>query len=196
MFEPSAPILSPWRERERLHARIADWIDLPLPPPPNNAELREQCVELLRKQQLLQTDAESIRRDEIIRELDLELSGYLWPLGIDENGSYPETETLFLMVADLCEEVGLRYKSRHASYPSNHSFLSFSIAFLFSRVYPEHPGIGSLILSARRIAENREWGGVHYAADTKAGHDLARLFVPILEDVLREQMLRAQSEWL
>jgi membrane-associated phospholipid phosphatase len=84
----------------------------------------------------------------------------------------------------------------HASYPSNHSFQSYSVAFVFSRILPEHPGITELFLSARRIAENREWAGVHYPSDSKAGHDLARMFLPVLETVCAEQMLAAQAEWL
>jgi hypothetical protein len=61
---------------------------------------------------------------------------------------------------------------------------------------PEHPASSELFRSARRIAENREWAGIHYASDTKAGHDLARMFLPTLEFVCRRQMLAAQDEWL
>ena len=171
----------------------------------------------MRKQHLLYTDEYSIRQEEILAEADFELSGYMEPLGSSDSGEFPETEALFTMIAEICEEVGLRYKERysvprpnmleprlstfipnpaHASYPSNHSFQSFSIAFIFSRVFPEHPGISELFLSARRIAENREWAGLHYASDTRAGHMLARLITPVLEKVLKEQMRRSQLEWL
>lgn len=124
---------------------------------------------------------------------------------------------LFLILARLCEEIGLRYKDRfdaprpstvnprlrtfvpvpvHPSYPSNHAFLSYAIAFVFARVAPEHPGIAELFLSARRIAENREWAGLHYAQDTAAGRALAQMMTPIFEVVLEDQMLAAREEWV
>jgi hypothetical protein len=84
----------------------------------------------------------------------------------------------------------------YTAYPSNHSFQSFSIAYIFSRIRPEHRATSELFRSARRIAENREWAGLHYASDTQAGHDLARVFLPTLEHVCRRQMLAAQDEWL
>lgn len=84
----------------------------------------------------------------------------------------------------------------HQSYPSNHSFQSFSIGFLFSRILPEHPASSELFNSARRIAENREWAGLHYACDTQAGYQLARMIAPVLEKVCKKQMLAAQAEWL
>ena len=84
----------------------------------------------------------------------------------------------------------------HNSYPSNHSFQSFSVAFVFSRILPEHPASVELFRSARRIAENREWAGLHYASDTRCGHDLARMILPVLEIVCERQMLAAQREWL
>ena len=158
-----------------------------------------------------------MRQGEILTEASLELSGYLWPLGLEEGSSFVATETLFHLVLALTDEIGLRYKSRfdvlrpnqieprlrpflpnpgHASYPSNHSFQSFSIAFIFSRMLPEHPASSELFRSARRIAENREWAGLHYASDTRAGYQLARMVAPILEEVCKEQMLDAVSEWL
>ena len=61
---------------------------------------------------------------------------------------------------------------------------------------PEHPGSAELFHSARRIAENREWAGVHYASDSRAGYELARMIAPVLEKVLRKQMLAAYQEWI
>lgn len=84
----------------------------------------------------------------------------------------------------------------HASYPSNHSFQSFSVAFVFSRLLPEHPASTELFRSARRIAENREWAGLHYASDTEAGHDLARVVAPVMERICKRQMLAALREWI
>ncbi|MCG5479714.1 phosphatase PAP2 family protein [Sinorhizobium alkalisoli] len=147
----------------------------------------------------------------------MDLSAYLRPLGIEEKDGYDATVGLLLLVLLICDEIGMRYKERfaaarpnitdprlrpylpnpaHASYPSNHSFQSFAIAFVISRVIPEHPASSELFKSARRIAENREWAGLHYRSDSDAGHDLARMLMPILEVVCEEQMLAAQKEWI
>ena len=209
-------ILEPWRERAALHALRDDWKDLPLALPPGLPTLRAQALDLLEKQYLLSLPQSAGRRDEILREARLELSGYLRPFGIESHGGYDATIALMLTVMALTDEIGLYYKARwnvprpnqveprlrpflaapaHASYPSNHAFQSFSVAFIMSRVLPEHPGSGQLFLSARRIAENREWAGVHYACDTQAGHALARMLLPVLEEVLEDNMLAARAEW-
>ena len=166
---------------------------------------------------LLAQAPHAIRREEILIEAELELSRYLRPYGIETHGGYDATIALMLTVLALTDEIGLYYKARwnvprpnqveprlrpflpapaHASYPSNHAFQSFAVAFVMSRIIPEHPGSSELFQSARRIAENREWAGVHYACDTAAGHSLARMILPVLEKVLERQMLAAQAEWL
>jgi hypothetical protein len=173
-------------------------------------------VPLLERQAALGTEAQRIRRDEIIEEMEAGLSGYMRPLGIEAAAGFEETAALFQMVLRLSEEVGLRYKARfdcprppaieprirsfidvppHGSYPSNHSFQSYSIAHVFARIVPEHPGIAELFRAARRIAENREWAGLHFASDTAAGRLLARMMTPVYEVVLEDQMRRAQAEW-
>lgn len=215
--DPVGSILAPWRERALLHQLRPLWINLPVDPPPAPEQLRRDCIELLKKQYRLRQAEEATRRDDIIRESELELSGYLRPLRIEGVAGFDETVSLFLIVLDLCEEIGMCYKERfgvarpnqveprirpflavpsHNSYPSNHSFQSFSVAFVFSRVLPEHPGSIELFRSARRIAENREWAGIHYPSDTKCGHDLARMLLPVLEIVCEKPMLAAQREWL
>jgi hypothetical protein len=196
---------------------IADWVDLPIPLPPSTEALRAEAKELLVKQALRHTPDESHRIDEILREANLELSGYLRPLGIEDISGFEATEQLFYLILALTDEIGLRYKDRydvprpnqieprlnpllpnpaHQSYPSNHAFQSFSVAFIFSRILPEHPASSELTNSARRIAENREWAGLHYRSDTDAGYQLARMITPCLEQICRDQMLAALSEWI
>ncbi|MEO0909874.1 MAG: phosphatase PAP2 family protein, partial [Pseudomonadota bacterium] len=157
------------------------------------------------------------RQEEILRERDLELSGYLEPLGIQSGSGFFETERLMAVTANICEEVGLRFKARfsqprpsevepllmpfipdppHSSYPSNHAFQSMAIARVFALAVPEHPANPALFERAVRIAENREWAGVHFSSDTKAGFDLARNFIPVLKMVLSDQMSRVTEEWL
>lgn len=209
--------LEPWQERAALYAREKDWVNLPLDLPPAAAQLQAEAIEMLRKQVLLHGPTEAMRREEITTQSQLELSAYLRPLGIESASGYEATVALVYLVCLLCDEIGLRYKNRfnaprpnkveprlrpflpnppHSSYPSNHSFQSFAVAFVLSRIIPEHPASSELFLRARRVAENREWAGVHYASDTRAGHDLARMLMPVLEVVCRDQMLAAQKEWI
>lgn len=215
--QPGADILTPWREISLLHDLRPAWIDLPLDLPPKPSDLRRECIQLKDKLRKLEDPAQIGRKAEILRQRDLDLSDYFKPLGFAEATGFDQTARLFLIIARICEEVGLRYKARydvprpsvvspqlrpflenpaHASYPSNHSFQSFSMAYVFSRVAPEHPGVPELFRSAQRVAENREWAGIHYPSDTKAGKSLARMFTPILEVVLQEQMLLARAEWI
>lgn len=209
--------LEPWQERAALYALERNWVNLPIDLPPAAAQLQAEAIELLRKQVRLSGSDEALRRDEIITQSQLELSAYLRPLGIEEVSGYEATVALVYLVCLLCDEIGLRYKNRfnaprpnkveprlrpflpnppHSSYPSNHSFQSFAVAFVLSRIIPEHPASSELFLRARRVAENREWAGLHYASDTRAGHDLARMLMPVLEVVCRDQMLAAQKEWI
>ena len=178
--------------------------------------MAREVEDLHEKQYLLKFSDQADRRGEILSELGTDLTAYLDPLGMRGGGGFPATTKLMLTVMDLCSEVGLRYKARfnqirpnvfdptlrpfidvpgHQSYPSNHSFQSFAIAFVYSRAVPEHPGNPKLFERARRVAENREWAGVHYASDTQAGHDLAKMFLPTLEIVLEDQMQLAAAEW-
>ena len=69
------------------------------------------------------------------------------------------------------------------------------MANVFQRIVPEHPGISALFHRARRVAENREWAGLHYASDTEAGHELAARIAPYLVEALDGAMRDAQREW-
>lgn len=138
--------------------------------------------------------------------------GYAWMAFL----KYPG----FLNILTACEYVGLFYKARigrdhptiveprlrpclrlllavpaHESYPSNHAFQCFSIAFAFNAILPEHPATDDLARLAQNVAENREWAGLHYPSDTEAGKELARQFAPYLRDALGATFLAAQGEW-
>ncbi|MBB97627.1 MAG: hypothetical protein CML68_23885 [Rhodobacteraceae bacterium] len=170
----------------------------------------------MRKRDLLETAPHSARKNEILQEVGLDLTAYLEPIGVLGADDVPETIDTFLTILSVCEEVGLRYKHRfdrarpiqmqpelrpfvptpvHESYPSNHSFQSFSIALAFARAVPEHPNNPGLFQRARRVAENREWAGIHYRSDTLAGLQLAHLFLPTLEWLLADQLQDMAQEW-
>jgi hypothetical protein len=71
----------------------------------------------------------------------------------------------------------------------------FSVAEVMTRMLPEMPGATELFHVAQRVAENREMAGIHYASDSYAGRELARLFSPYLVLACRRLMRDALQEW-
>ena len=159
---------------------------------------------------------DAVRREEIVRQASFGISDYTAPLGIDSAGGFEATRGLITSTLEITMEIGLDYKDRfnrarpniveprlrpflpvpsHASYPSNHSFQSFAVANVLQRMIPEHAGVTALYARARRVAENREWAGLHYASDTDAGEELAERVTPYLVEAMDETMRRAQREW-
>lgn len=156
------------------------------------------------------------RQEEILRQMDVsDLSDIYRPLKLD-SGGYPETEALISIILETAERVGYFYKEifdrrrpnevdptlrpfvdvpPHASYPSNHAFQMFSVAEVFSRILPEQQGAAELFYVAERVAENREYAGLHFPSDTKAGRELARRFAPFLINLCRRDVNRALAEW-
>jgi subtilisin family serine protease len=84
----------------------------------------------------------------------------------------------------------------HPAYPSGHSSQNFLIAHFLSEVIGDDAElIGRVFAIARRVAENREYAGVHYASDTRGGEDLAREIYPIMRKALEEPIKAAIAEW-
>jgi hypothetical protein len=182
--------------------------------PPGPDETRSE-IELIRDMQRSLV-RDRIRQEEILRQADTtDLSDIYRPLGMD-GGGYPETEDLIDLVLETAERVGYFYKHifnrrrpnevdvrlrpfidvpPHAAFPSNHAFQMFSVAEVFSRILPEHPGSPELFYVAQRVAENREFAGLHYKSDTDAGRRLAQRFAPYLVVALRREIGRALAEW-
>ena len=48
---------------------------------------------------------------------------------------------------------------------------------------------------ADRVAENREWAGVHYSSDSTAGRELARELYPEFRAAFGEDFDAAAGEW-
>jgi membrane-associated phospholipid phosphatase len=182
--------------------------------PPDPTETMKEVVELHRKQAHLVQDR--ARQREIVQQADTSnLSDIMRPLGI-EAGGFENTIRLIEAILQIAERVGYFYKAAfdrvrpnafdprlrpfipvpaHASYPSNHAFQMFSVAEVLSRMIPEHPGSIELFHVAERVAENREYAGLHYKSDTKAGQRLARLFAPYLVKILTPELRQALAEW-
>jgi acid phosphatase (class A) len=83
----------------------------------------------------------------------------------------------------------------HPAYPSGHATQAQLRALILSELDPENRH--DYLLSAKRIAHNREVAGVHYPSDSKAGFILAqKLFKKLMENpAFVERMKKAKAEW-
>jgi hypothetical protein len=192
---------------------VWECMDIEAPPGPDHT--RFEIERLLKMQNDLQERER--RRPEILLEATLDLTAFTRRLSIEGRHGYAATYSLFFTILALCEYVGLIYKDRfsrtrpnqfdprlrpllpnpsHSSYPSNHAFQCFSIAYAFSSLLPEHPGSAELFNAAQRVAGNREWAGLHYPSDTEAGKELARRFLPYLAEACADMLGAAREEWI
>lgn len=207
LHQGTSPLGSPLRRF------IWEMIDIPAPPGPDYTRFE---TELLLD---MQGNVEERRRrhPDILLESTLDLTAFTRPLSIEGQHGYAGTYSLFFTTLALCEYVGLIYKDRfgrarpnqfeprlrpllpnpsHSSYPSNHAFQCFSIAYAFSTLLPEHPASAELFAIAQRVAENREWAGLHYPSDTAAGKEMAQRFLPYLVEACADMLGAAREEWV
>jgi hypothetical protein len=85
---------------------------------------------------------------------------------------------------------------RHPAYPSGHALQYFLVAKALSTVVHNDELSIELFKVARRIAENREWAGLHYASDTDASEQLAFTMFPEVTEAYRETFQNAAREWM
>ncbi|MCC2662816.1 MAG: hypothetical protein K0S96_923 [Geminicoccaceae bacterium] len=197
---------------------IQGWRDLPIDPPPGPAQTRAELQELLRKQQQMQDPAvRQIRQPEIELEADTESPFYQRVLTPTPSGSFAATEVLIQAMSHLGTVVGCHYKKRYmrprpsqvepklrpsidvpawAGYPSGHALQNFLIAQALATVVHSDELTVELFDIAQRVAENREYAGLHYESDTKAGRQLAFAIFPAVLDAYRETFQSAAREWL
>jgi hypothetical protein len=87
----------------------------------------------------------------------------------------------------------------HPAYPSGHSTQAHLVAYALIEIIPGKEQVLKRV--AGRIAENREWAGVHYRSDSVAGQKLAKdLLSPLLEPMnsyplFQETLAKARTEW-
>jgi len=196
-------------------ATALPWENLPLRAPPGSLGTDAEILDLATKEVALQGDP--LRRAEILDQVSSAVfTEVLRPLGISDESEAPATARLIRTVMEMTERVGYVYKRKfarprpnqiapwmrpflgnpaHESYPSNHSFQMFSVAEVLTRMLPELPSTSELFHVAQRVAENREMAGIHYASDSFAGRELARLFSPWLIFSCRRLMRDALQEW-
>jgi len=191
------------------------WEMLDITPPPGPDFTRLDTKVLLSMQK---RDRERARRlPDIQQEASLSVAEFTRPLYIENIAGFEQTEGLFQNILTACEYVGLIYKNKfnrirphqfeprlrpllavpaHEAFPSNHAFQCFSIVFAFNTILPEHPATEELARIAQNVAENREWAGLHYPSDTRAGRDLARRFAPYLRDAFAATYNAVHKEWV
>jgi hypothetical protein len=197
---------------------IQGWRDLPLDPPPGPAQTKVELAELLNKQVQMQNPAfRQIRQPEIELEAGDDTPFYQRALTPTPSGSFAATSVLIDAMSHLGTVVGCHYKKKfmrprpsqleprlrpsldvpaHAAYPSGHALQNFLIAQALAIVVQSDELTVELFNIAQRVAENREYAGLHYESDTIAGKQLAFAMFPAVQDAYRETFQSAAREWL
>lgn len=187
-------------------------------PPEQGDMIAAEVGKLLGRQQYLNEhfDERERRREEIEWEVDHLSRGYQTAL-LTGPDAYPKTWQLMNTMNDLALVPVMHFKKRfararpnqverrieplidvpgHPAYPSGHSTQNFLIAHVLSEVIGDDAELIARIFAiARRVAENREWAGVHYSSDTEAGEKLAREIFPIMKRAFAEPIKEAIEEW-
>lgn len=84
----------------------------------------------------------------------------------------------------------------HPAYPSGHSTQSHLIALILEKVTGRADVRDALWDAADRIAQNREYAGIHYMSDSKGGAELAKqLVVPFMEEHAAMIDKARKEEW-
>jgi hypothetical protein len=200
------------------------WREVEVEPPPGPDKTKQELAELLRKQQVLESDYAEWQRRKL--EIEQEADAFDTPqmrrqlmLGSAgaPGGAYPATYMLMEAMIVLGKVVVVHFKNRfmrarpsqleprlrpmldvpgHPAYPSGHATQMFLVAKALATVVRSHELGEELSKIAARIAENREWAGLHYESDTEAGKRLAFAIFPLVEDAYRESFQKAAREWL
>jgi hypothetical protein len=186
-------------------------------PPPGP---EETAVEL---RQLLEMQADTEERKRRRREIKEEANTYdplplMRPLLIPPGGGgFPATYTMIHGIMVLGKIVAVHFKNRfgrarpaqvqpllrplidtpgHPAYPSGHSLQYHLLAKALTTIVRSHEIGEQLFEIAWRVAENREWAGLHYRSDSVAGRDLAYAMFPVIEETYRLTLLSAAREWV
>jgi subtilisin family serine protease len=187
-------------------------------PPEDGNVVADEIKELLAKQEKLNSDLNERerRREEIEWEADHLSRSYQTAL-LTGPDAYPKTWQLMNTMSDLALIPVMNFKKQfararpnqldpaikplievpgHPAYPSGHSTQNFLIAHVLSEVIGDDAELIARVFAiARRVAENREWAGVHYHTDTEAGEQLAREIFPIMKRVFATPINEAIVEW-
>ena len=193
--------------------------EVPVEAPPQEGDVVGQEInDLLEKQRQLNDDANERerRREEIEWEIAHLARSYQTTL-LTGSDAYSKTWQLMNTMSDLALVPVMHFKKAfararpnqleprieplievpgHASYPSGHATQNFLVAHLLSEVIGDDAELIARVFAiARRVAENREYAGLHYASDTRAGEELAREIFPTMRRAFAEPIMKAVEEW-
>jgi len=181
------------------------------PYPTSETLLQKEIEDLLEKQH--STERMDIRQPEILEEADKPSPKFGRVMLFDEV-SHPMTARLITDMVIGGRPVIIHFKTKfarprpsqicpeieplidvpgHPAYPSGHSFQTHLIAMALSELLPHLSDRFTAI--AERVAENREWAGVHYSSDSMAGKALARDLFPEFRAAFAEDFEAATQEW-
>jgi len=82
----------------------------------------------------------------------------------------------------------------HPAYPSGHSTQSHLIALAMGEVTGRKDIHDALWAAAHRIAQNREYAGVHYQSDSECGRELSKLLLPLFVADYQQAIKKARTE--
>jgi PAP2 superfamily len=197
---------------------IKGWRELRIDPPPGPSETRDELDELLDKQKDMQKpEIRQIRLPEILLEAERDTPYYQRVLTPTPSGSFAATSVLIDAMSELGRVVGCYYKKKFmrprpsqlepqlrpvidvpawAAYPSGHAVQNFLIAHALATVMHSDELTTQVFDIAQRVAENREYAGLHFKSDTTGGRQLATLMFPNVLNAYRETFQSAAREWL
>lgn len=181
------------------------------PPPSSSGEIRRELESLLKKQS--NGKKRAARVPEILEEASAITPKFKRVLLMNER-SHPKTHELMLAMVQTGRPIVMHFKNRfnrarpsqleprlrpiidspgHPAYPSGHSTQMHLIAHALSELVPH--AREQLFEIAGRVAENREWAGIHYESDSEAGVFLAQKVFPQLTKAFAEEFEHARKEW-
>ena len=190
----------------------------PIDPPPGPDET---ILELKKLMEMQENRKERKRRKPEIKEENetYDPLPLMRPLMIQPGGGgFPATYTLIHGLLVLGKVVAVHFKNRygrarpcqleprlrplidpppgHPSHPSGHSLQYHLLAKALTTIVRSHEIGEQLFEIAWRVAENREWAGVHTRGESLAGKQLAFAMFPVVEDAYRQTLLSAAREWV
>jgi hypothetical protein len=211
------PEMEAWAELPNFF-ELSGWRNDLIGPPPGPDDTAEEIKELLDKQKRLQDPSEwLIRKAEIELEAKEDCPHIRRLLAFPPSGSFASTEVLIQAMFQLGTIVGVHYKKQYmrarpsqvdsrlrpiidvpgwASYPSGHAVQYFLVAKALATVVHSDELSNELFKIAQRVAENREWAGLHFRSDTLAGKQLAFAIFPAVTEAYRNAFQNAVREWI
>jgi hypothetical protein len=203
-----------WWGHLRTSTRYGDMLaTITLPPIPSSGDIAKELQELMAFQGSAEREA---RRPEILEENAGPPAYYDRMLFLKDPGN-TQTGAILKAVVAWAEPMIMHFKfqhkrarppqleprlrpmvdvPRHPAYPSGHSTQSHLIARVMAAVTGRSDIEKALWEAADRIAQNREYAGIHYASDSAAGAFLADKLAPVFLKDNAQLIARArEAEW-